>query len=270
LPAPGVPKVVQEIAVAAGFPKPYVKAQTRAGQNLEYHITTCSTAGTSGIIFTGIGAGSNWNFVVMQPRNIEAAAVGGYTSQGLRTNFVSLWNLVRARSSNVAPVIYEPWAWAWGHPQYPSASPDPPTMQSDTLANCQLAEFDMNTNAGFTIARIALAGEGFRANNWNSNIYRADDLFHANLRGYLLAAMKIYQSIYNAAISDIPVPSPGVSNVLRNIWLTNSFGQPNYEEWNEMAKYAMPEPGIFEICNGIFFIWYFRRQFLSFATDNKC
>lgn len=221
--------LVSDIAVAAGKPQPFVRAATAAGQSLEWHRTN-----NTAVITTGIPAGQNWDFVILQDHSTQPTHIGSLALH--RSSFTGLYSLVRNHSPNVTAIGFETWARAPGHSFYlgnPPLFPGGPTqMQQELRDGYMLSNADTNALYGDGASRTAAVGDAWENANWQS--LHGSDLYHAQNRGTLLAAMMIYGTIYqDNTISDI-----NLAGVLNTLGLTPADG----EFLSGVADATLPEP----------------------------
>lgn len=227
-----VPSIVGKIAEAAGHPAPTVVRQANDGWSLNDQINKVNSDGNGSVIQGSLAPGQNWDAFVIQGYSTEATHLGNVS--GFRNNAVTLSGLVRNHSSGAVPVLFETWARAQGHSFYPDSFADPLAMQQEVAEGYSLAQGDINTAIGQTIARFAPVGDGFASGNWASDLYNSD-LYHANNRGSLLAGLVLYATIYRGS------PLPGIDelgSVLSYLNLDSSDGLAMLE----LAGTVVPEP----------------------------
>ncbi|MEZ6318198.1 MAG: hypothetical protein R3B49_05495 [Phycisphaerales bacterium] len=188
----GVHLLVQDLAVAAGHPEPYVYGRLVGGQTLRWH----SVTGLS-VITDQIPAGEHWDAVVLQGHSTRTTT---HPTDGnipeFRQAVLTLTEAVRDHSPNAQAVLFETWARAVGHDFYPTYWPDPYAMQAEVRSSYNLARDDVNTMIGPGIARVAPVGDAFEAAGFTPDLYNGD-LYHANNKGALLIGFVLYGTIYN-------------------------------------------------------------------------
>lgn len=192
---------VANIAAAAGFPKPHTAGRIVDGTTLNQHLVNLQSAGTASVIYTGLPAGHDWQFVVMQEYSTKPTSIGD--PPGFRADALALKNLVRARSSNVCATLFETWARPDLCPPYGASFPSLAEMQAQLRTNYWLALTGIATNGTGAPTRFAPVGDGFEKAGFDLALY-AGDRYHASPRGSLLEAMLIYATLFNDTVSDIP------------------------------------------------------------------
>ncbi len=201
-----VTALVNDIAVAAGQDDPYVVSGAVGGWSLANHL-----ASNTGIISTSIAAGEQWDYVVLQDYSTRPTHVGDLAAH--RSDFVTMYQQVAAHSPDVKVVGFETWARAPGHEFYSGTSPSfpggPAQMQAELRDGYNLSTMDLNLLAGMGTSRVAPVGDAWESTGW-SNLH-ATDLYHANNRGTLLAALVIYGTIYQDDVSDIDLTGVAAS-----------------------------------------------------------
>jgi len=188
----GVHLLVQDLAVAAGHPEPYVYGRLVGGQTLHWHAVT----GLS-VITDQIPAGEHWDSVVLQGHSTRTTS---HPTDGnipeFRDAVLTLTGAVRDHSPDATTVLFETWARAVGHDFYPTYWPDPYAMQAEVRDSYDLARDDVNTMFGPGVAEVAPVGDAFEAAAFTPDLYNGD-LYHANNKGALLIGFVLYGSIYN-------------------------------------------------------------------------
>ena len=209
-----VPNLVRDIATAAGQVTPTVVNAAVNGQSFTWHL-----ANNTSIISSGLSGGETWDYAVMQNFSTAPTHLGNVTQH--RADSVSLYQTIAAHSAAVTPVLFETWARGPGHSFYTGGSPNfpggPSQMQQEVRDGYELARQDIDavTSGGFT--RVAEVGDRWEETNWNN--LHSGDIYHANNRGTLLAALEIYSNIYEDDTSDIDL-----SGVLNGLNLTSFEG----------------------------------------------
>lgn len=222
-----VPRIVQDIATAAGHPTPNVHMRADGGLTFANHIANSST--TTAI--NSLPSGQSWDAFVMQDYSTRATTVtsisGNRTAH--RTDAVTLAGLVRNHSPNAHPVLFQTWARSPLHNYYPTYFADPAAMQTEIRTGYELSAGDVA--AAYGSATIAPVGDGFEAYGW-TGLYGSDE-YHANNRGSLLAGMILYSSIYDRPLTDV-----NLSGVLSNLGLPSTDGAA----LKAVASTVVPEP----------------------------
>jgi hypothetical protein len=216
-----VASTVEWIATAAGHETPYVVHDLSGGTDLDYHIEQVDTFPANNV--DRISSGLHWDYVVMQEYSTNPTHIGNPAD--FRSDAVALSGRIRAHSPDVEAVLFETWARAPGHYFYPSSFPDPAAMQAELRSNYNLAAGDILSSGGS--ARVAPVGDAWESTGWNN--LHGGDLYHGNERGYTLASMVIYRSVYGCDVSDIPYSAV-------SLWASSRGLDAG--EWAELASAA--------------------------------
>ena len=118
------------------------------------------------------------------------------------------------------PVLYETWARGPGHSFYTGNDPlftDPAEMQAEVRDGYDMLKQAIDDSVGSDLALIAPVGDAWEVANYED--LHANDLWHAQNRGTLLAALTIYATIYGDKTSDIDL-----SGVLSGLGLDAADG----------------------------------------------
>jgi hypothetical protein len=229
----------EDIAIAAGQDVPLVQSAAASGRDIEWHVANNTTA-----IFTLIPPDRDWDFIVMQEHSTKLTRV--YTGSPAfplsidesEMNVVDLYNTATQRSSDVVPVLYETWARGPGHAFYTGNPADfpggPAEMQAEVRNGYESLKDALDTEIGSDTALIAPVGDAWE--NANYDQLHANDLWHAQNRGTLLAALVIYSTVYSDNTSDIDL-----SGVLASLNLTPIDGEFLTAVADRTT--AIPEPG---------------------------
>jgi hypothetical protein len=198
-----VPNIFNAIATAAGEMTPVSVNRSTNGQSLQWHLDNLGTK------LGGISASDDWDYVVLQDFSTMPTTLGSL-SQHLSST-LGMYNAVAARSPNVTPVLFETWARGYGHSYYTGGSPafpgGPAQMQQQLRDGYLAAQANIDANAGVGTALLAPVGDAFEEMNFASSLY-AGDIYHAQNRGSLLAALVLYGTIYgDTTTSDITLGS---------------------------------------------------------------
>ncbi|MCB9867348.1 MAG: SGNH/GDSL hydrolase family protein [Phycisphaerales bacterium] len=193
-----VDALVNDIALAAGQADPYTLSAAVSGQSLSYHL-----AYNTAVISSGLPAGQTWDYVVLQDYSTQPTHLGSVAVH--RADFAAMYQTVAAHSPDVKVIGFETWARAPGHSFYTGATPSfpggPAQMQAELREGYALSTADVNALAGAGTSRVAPVGDAWESTGWNNLHYT--DLYHANNRGTLLAALVIYGTIYRDDVGDI-------------------------------------------------------------------
>ncbi len=197
----------KDIATAAGHETPFVQSAAASGQSINWHV-----ANNTNPIFTSIPFDKDWDYIVMQEHStkLTRAFTGppAYPAsvEESKDDVVDLLNVAQTRSAGVLPVLYETWARGPGHAFYTGGSPiypgGPSEMQAEVRSGYDQLKASLDAELGSDAAKIAPVGDAWEEANWNQ--LHAGDLWHAQNRGTLLAALVIYGTIYeDETTSDI-------------------------------------------------------------------
>lgn len=198
-----VDSLVRDIAVAAGYPQPYVRSAASAGQSLEWH-----RLNNTAVITNGIASGQNWDYVILQDFSTQPTTLGNLALH--RSSYVGLYQLVRNHSPNVKAVGFETWARGPGHSFYTGANPSfpggPAQMQQQLRDGYNLSNGDLNALYP-GVSEVSPVGDAWENAGFPLTLY-AGDIYHAQNRGTLLTALTLYAGIYNdPTVSDINIGS---------------------------------------------------------------
>lgn len=198
----------KDIAVAAGHEEPLVQSAAASGQSINWHLNNNTAA-----IFTLIPPDRDWDALVMQEHSTKLTEVfTGAPAYPLsieesKADVVALHNLAKSRSPDVTPVLYETWARGPGHAFYTGVDPDysgPSEMQAQVRAGYDQLKAALDDANGGETALIAPVGDAWEEANFDR--LHANDNWHAQNRGTLLAALVIYGTVYgDESIADIPL-----------------------------------------------------------------
>ncbi len=227
----------EDIAVAAGHDAPFVVSAAVSGQDLEFHVNNNANS-----IFTTIPPDRDWDYIVMQEHSTKLTrAYDGSPSfpasvEESKTTAVALHNVAETRSAGVVPVLYETWARGPGHAFYTGGTPQfpggPSEMQAEIRDGYNQLKGALDADAGGDVTLIAPVGDAWEALNYDT--LHADDLWHAQNRGTLLAGLVIYGTIYDdPTTSDIDL-----TDILSSLSLTAQDGA----ELTAAADAILPEP----------------------------
>lgn len=229
-----VPAIFRDVAIAAGQAAPFGVNRASNGQSMQWHLTNNTSA-----INTQIAADKNWDYVVLQDLSTMPTRLGSL-SQHLSST-LGMYQAVAARSPDVTPVLYETWARGPGHSFYTGGSPSfpggPAQMQQELRDGYNAAQANINASAGSGTALVAPVGDAFEQMNFALNLY-ANDIYHAQNRGSLLATLVLYGTIYgDTTTSDIPLAS-----ILTNLGLSTADGVALTAAADAVLAPVIPEP----------------------------
>lgn len=196
-----VPGLVRDIAVAAGQPAPNIVSAAIAGAALWVHLQS-----NTAVISTRLAPDEHWDHVILQDASTQPTRLGDLAVH--RSSSMSLFQLVRAHSPGVHAIGFETWARGPGHsfylPPWPEFPGGPAQMQQEVRDGYALSTADVNEVCGAGTSTVAPVGDAWERAGW-VNLH-AGDLWHAQNRGTLLAALVIYATIYHdATVSDIDI-----------------------------------------------------------------
>jgi hypothetical protein len=204
-----VPSLVADVAQAEGHPRPNVYTQANYGWNLTDHLNKLTADGSANIIQSSLPAGASWSDVVYQdystrPLNDTAAPVYGDPA-GFRRDAAALLQQVHAYSPGVVAVPLETWARGYDNTTfYPAAYSEPGAMQYDLFYHYTQAANDAAAAYGPASVSLAKVGEGWRALNWQRDLYDGPDEYHPSPKGSMLDALIVYRAIYHSNVSAMP------------------------------------------------------------------
>ncbi len=191
----GVPEVVRQLAIAAGFPAPRVENAAVSGQSLAWHLANNTAVITDPADFAEV-PDFQWDAVILQEYSTNPTHIGD--PPGFRTDALTLFGLVRGHSPGARAVLYETWARGPGHSFYFGNPPlfpgGPAQMQQELRANYELAREDLAAAFGADSVAVASVGDAWEATGWAD--LHADDIYHANTRGTYLAGLVLFGTIY--------------------------------------------------------------------------
>lgn len=196
----------EEIAIAAGQEAPLVQSAAASGQSIGWHLDNNFQA-----IFTLIPPDRDWDFIVMQEHSTKLTRAFNTYPQSIeesKLDVVGLYDRATQRSADVVPVLYETWARGPGHSFYSGAPPlftDPAEMQAEVRDGYDMLKQAIDDSVGSDLALIAPVGDAWEIANYDR--LHANDLWHAQNRGTLLAALTIYATVYGDDTSDIDLSS---------------------------------------------------------------
>lgn len=189
----GVPAVVKQLAVAAGYLEPYVENAAVSGQTLGWHL-----ANNIGPIYDPANfpavPGFQWDAVIMQEFSTEPTHIGNPAS--FRANARAMFIRLRNHSADVKGILFETWARGPGHAFYSDGSfpGGPAQMQQELRTNYELARQDLAAIYGADSTVIARVGDAWEATGWDN--LHSTDIYHANTRGTYLTGLVVFGTVY--------------------------------------------------------------------------
>jgi hypothetical protein len=255
-----VPYLVKGIAKASGRTAPNVENASTYGGSLEGHIQNDTGFISNPIDFTE-SPGFKWNYVVLQestliPTNVTASIDESRTGdpEAFKANANTLYGLVKNHSPNAKAVLYETWAES-PHSTTRLATFYPAPVGYVAKANQMSAELHQYYGEARTLlgssASIAHVNDAFKASGYEDTLYRlgfdgTGDWRHPSPKGTLLAAMILYDTIYQTDASLISYSQMNLAlTQMNSSWPLSAYGIDNTTEWNALtglAQSVVPEP----------------------------
>ncbi|MCA9244308.1 MAG: hypothetical protein KDA32_10160, partial [Phycisphaerales bacterium] len=191
----GVPEVVKQLAVAAGFPEPRVENAAVSGQSLAWHLANNAGSITNPADFQE-APDFQWDAVIMQEFSTEPTHIGNPAQ--FRADALTMFNQVRSHSPAAQGVLFETWARGPGHSFYTGATPSfpggPAQMQQEVRDNYELARQDLAAAHGPNNVVVARVGDAWESTGWDN--LHSTDIYHANTRGTYLTGLVIFGTVY--------------------------------------------------------------------------
>ncbi len=188
-----LPTIVNEVIKSAGIAVPVIKSSNPGGKTLEQHVSFKNT-------LTLIDEGA-WDVVVIQGQSQEASMAQEYEnmSKSFFEGGKSLCDLIYRKSPQARIVWYQTWA---RHADYWTAQkPDLAVGKSpdDMMArNRKSYEELARKNPKSTVARAGEAWAMYYQTHPGKELHSGDNS-HPTFAGSYLAALVIYQTIYQPA-----------------------------------------------------------------------
>lgn len=213
----------KDIATAAGQETPRAQSAAASGQSLNWHVNNNTAP-----LFVSIPLAENWDYIVMQEhstkltRAFDGSPAYPASVEASKADAVALYNTAKTRSPGVEPVLFETWARGPGHALFTGTTPvfpgGPSEMQAEIREGYGQLKGALDDAIGSDITRIAPVGDAWENTGYDRT--HAADLWHAQNRGTLLAALVIYATIYqDPTTSDIDL-----TGVLTSLNLTAQDG----------------------------------------------
>ncbi len=191
----GVPQVVKNLAVAAGYPEPHVENAAVSGETLAFHRVANNAVIANPNDFAEV-PDFQWDAVILQEYSTNPTHIGN--PAGFRSDALALFGLVRNHSPAAQGVLFETWARGPGHSFYignpPSFPGGPAQMQQELRDNYELARQDLVAAYGADSTIVATVGDAWEATGW-ANLH-STDIYHANTRGTYLTGLVLFGTIY--------------------------------------------------------------------------
>ena len=191
----GVPEVVKQLAIAAGYPAPRVENAAVSGQTLAWHLANNTAVIADPADFAEV-PDFQWDAVVIQEYSTKPTHIGD--PPAFRADAQTLFGLVRTHSPAAHAVLFETWARGPGHAYYTGNPPTfpggPSEMQQELRDNYELARQDLAGSNGADSVTVARVGDAWEATGWDN--LHATDIYHANTRGTYLTGLVIFGTLY--------------------------------------------------------------------------
>ncbi|MFO1077152.1 MAG: hypothetical protein U1E73_05445 [Planctomycetota bacterium] len=225
----GVARIVQGIAVDAGFPAPVYQERLVAGQDLHFHATDPAQVAAIGNF---LPAGQTWDVVVVQGLSTEATAALGHPAQFVADAVAILGN-VRAHSPAATAVAFQTYARGQGHSYYPGTFANPLAMHGEVRTNYRSAVAALVAAYGPGAAVNSAVGDCAALFEFDPSVYNVD-LQHPANSLTVMSAMCLFSSIYSRRACDVTPNFAGASPLAA---ILTSFGM-NLATWQQLAGVA--------------------------------
>ncbi|MCP4173087.1 MAG: hypothetical protein GY758_20205 [Fuerstiella sp.] len=209
----GIPGLVQEIAVAAGLPRPMTQRSISGGKTLKWHIENSTRAIAKPNRLTGVPKrsempeGFQWDHAVFQEQSSGPSTAGGRGNTSIDRFFataIELSRQVRAHSPKARIVLYETWAYSPQHSWYPDTLPNPQEFQKQLRDNYSEAGELIRLDG--IDAVVAPCGDVWEALKFPISFYTGDKK-HPSAEGALLNGLILFRTIYQRNTSNIELGS---------------------------------------------------------------
>jgi hypothetical protein len=191
-----IPRIVDDLAVDAGWPDPDVDSETVGGYSLARHRDRSETV-------AAVDRGG-WDVVVLQEFSTGPTDGLGNPEQ-FKADATWFHDRIRETSPGARIVLYETWARHADHAYYPGSFDDPADMQAQLRFHYDdCAERYIPENADLVVEpsiEVAPAGDAWEAHLQSDEplrLHHTDD-WHAGSRGQYLNGLVIYSTIYHRA-----------------------------------------------------------------------
>jgi hypothetical protein len=188
-----LPRIFHRIAASAGHAPSEIKAATPDGMTLQQHLHSPDTLK---LIDEG-----NWDIVILQAQSQEAAR--SEQALAMRSNFLegaaALYDRIKGSSPRAKIIFYETWA---RHADYwKDAGADLSVGSSPADMQARIRKWHQTAVAQKRDFLIAPVGDAWELNYKSSKPVRLhlDDNSHPAFQGSYLAALVIYDTIYQPA-----------------------------------------------------------------------
>ena len=191
----GVPKLVEEIALAKGKPVA-TSAVTSGGKDWAWHLAQPKTEKALG--------SKTWTWVVLQDLSTRPTRLGN-EAQFMKDGETFSDRIART-SPNAGILLFETWARPAG--KFYQGKPDygPEQMMDDLHKSYASLRDDLTAKNTGRPVRVALVGTAFARVKTEYPEIKVDaaDEHHATAEGYYLAALVIYETIYHESVKGAP------------------------------------------------------------------
>lgn len=200
-----IPQLVGDIADIAGFDVPNTINAALVGAGFDLHLQY-----NLDVIQTAPPPSEQWDFVVMQDHSLATTHLTIGTGTHAE-NAVTLYQAVALHSPAVVPVLFETWARGADHAYYSGPTPafpgGPAEMQQIVRNGYAQSAAAINAAASANLARIAAVGDAFESTGFDPVLYGWDLDHQSDELGTLLAALVIFESIYNTSVASLDLES---------------------------------------------------------------
>lgn len=270
----GVPNIFANVASRlGGHTKPNVVNGSVNSQALSFHIAV-QTSNVPVAPNTTVNhwindntlnnnATGKWDFVVLQELSTNPTNIAGNNPAGFKADAQTLFNLVKADTPTVSPVLLETWARHSTSPNYPGFYPSltaggSPYYAAATKMQSELRQYygEARTLLGGSTVGLASVGDAFESigglsnpNMFGGNLYNSSDvdMSHEGFVGAFLTALVLYDTVYHDNVSRFTWAQVSANSYWGEPLSARGVGQP---EWNILAAAAdayaspaaVPEP----------------------------
>jgi hypothetical protein len=219
-----VPNLVANLAVAGGYPRPFVFSDLGTDRALSNQVARVDGYGDFNVNHPTLYDTNTWDHVVMQGHGDESSALGN--AAAFRTNALALYQAVKNHASGkgagAKAVLLQTWARGAGADLYPATFATPEAMQADIDANTAAATNAIAVAEGADSVRLAAAGTAFETGGFDPAALYAANLSTPGNVGPELAALTLYKALYGGAATDIPYDvanAAGLVTINERDWL---------------------------------------------------
>lgn len=203
-----VPRLVEDLAIYAGFEPPNVEYRAVGGQSLQGHRADTAAEGAPARVAEG------WDVVVLQELSVRPTDSIG-PAERFKEDATWFYDLAKDANPECEVVLYQTWARRAGHAFYPSRFADPADMQAQLrfhyadAAERYIPLFARSARA--RDVRVAPVGDAWERQLAGGEPPRlhADDDYHAGRAGQYLNALVLYSTIFRRR-SEGSVPLNGL------------------------------------------------------------